>query len=246
MDEKLWKIGELAALAGVTVRTLHHYEEVGLLVAPVRSEAGHRSYDGDSLHKLYRILAMRRLGFRLEDIAVALDGNHIDLREIVRRHLAQLQEQLEMQEALCLRLTKILDALEREDPPSTQDFVDALEVMTMHEQYYTPEQLAELEQRSNALGPDGMKRAEQDWAELLKEVESEHARGADPAGPRMQELAARWQALIDAFTGGDPAMFASLKKMYDEQGAEQASRGMVDPALMDFMGKALSARGNGS
>jgi hypothetical protein len=59
----------------------------------------------------------------------------------------------------------------------------------------------------------------------------------------MQELAAQWTALIEQFTGGDPAIVQSLKSMYETEGPEKASRGMVDSELMAYAQQAIEARG---
>ncbi len=114
----------------------------------------------------------------------------------------------------------------------------------MHEQYYTPEQLEQLAARREALGEEGMRKAQDDWAELIAEVEAEREAGTDPADPRVQALMERWQALIQAFTGGDPGITASLKRMYSEQGAEQASRGAMPPGLQEYVGRGMAARGS--
>ncbi|MDQ4027695.1 MAG: MerR family DNA-binding transcriptional regulator, partial [Actinomycetota bacterium] len=67
MSEKQWKIGDLARETGLTVRTLHHYDEVGLLRPSARTEAGHRLYDENGVKRLYRILALRQIGLRLDE-----------------------------------------------------------------------------------------------------------------------------------------------------------------------------------
>src|SRR5438105_8706926 len=104
------RIGELAAATGVTVRALHHYDEIGLLV-PRRSEAGQRLYTQADLLRLYQIVALRRLGVALPEIAARLDTLEFDPREVVRRQLAELRRQMELQERLQVRLTVVLDAL---------------------------------------------------------------------------------------------------------------------------------------
>src|SRR5690606_9233040 len=91
------------------------------------------------------------------------------------------------------------------------------------------------------LGEEGMAKAQQEWAELIAAVRAEHEAGPDPAHPRVQELARRWQALIEQFTGGDPGIRASLQRMYEQEGAERASRGMVEPELMAYVGRAQAA-----
>jgi hypothetical protein len=71
-------------------------------------------------------------------------------------------------------------------------------------------------------------------------VRAEQAAGTDPSDPRMLELAGRWRDLIEQFTGGDEGIRQSLARMYQEEGARTASRGTVDPALMEYVGKALA------
>ncbi|MFK4273832.1 MerR family transcriptional regulator, partial [Streptomyces milbemycinicus] len=67
-----YSVGQVAGFAGVTVRTLHHYDEIGLLRPGARSAAGHRRYDDADLDRLQRILFYRELGFPLEEVAVLL------------------------------------------------------------------------------------------------------------------------------------------------------------------------------
>jgi DNA-binding transcriptional MerR regulator len=79
VDERRWKVGELAEATGITVRTLHHFDVIGLLRPTERSAAGHRLYTADDLRRLYRVLALRHLGMPLAEIAQSLDGDSDDL-----------------------------------------------------------------------------------------------------------------------------------------------------------------------
>jgi DNA-binding transcriptional MerR regulator len=241
MSEKQWKIGDLAKETGLTVRTLHHYDEVGLLRPSARTEAGHRLYDESDVRRLYRILALRQIGLRLDEIGACQLGDGFDVRTAVHRHLERTDHQIALQRELRDRLAAILVALDRAVEPSIDDFVDALEVMNRMENYYTPEQLQALEARRIELGDDAIKRAELEWSELIESVEAERRRGTDPADPRVQELARRWTALIEQFTGGDSGIRASLQRMYDEEGVETASRGMLKPETMEYAQRAIQA-----
>jgi DNA-binding transcriptional MerR regulator/bifunctional DNase/RNase len=128
-----WKIGQLADATGVTIRSLHHYDEIGLLVASERTAGGHRLYGEADVRRLYRILALRRLGFALHEIGALLDADRPDLLQTVRRHLEQVDRELTRQQRLRRRLAEILGTLQRSAEPSVDQFIDTVEVMAMIE-----------------------------------------------------------------------------------------------------------------
>jgi cob(I)alamin adenosyltransferase len=119
-----WSVGELADAAGVTVRTLHHYEQVGLLEPASRTGAGHRRYLTEQAERLYQITAMRSLGFRLDDIRRALDGE--DLPSVVRLHLQQVRDRMRQTSELNRRLERLLSALDSSEHP-TDEIIQATE-----------------------------------------------------------------------------------------------------------------------
>jgi DNA-binding transcriptional MerR regulator len=128
-------VGTLAKASGLTIRTLHHWDAQGLLVPAERTQAGYRRYGPDEVARLYRILALRRLGLSLEEIADVLDREGPDLAGAVRAHLARVEEELASQQRLRARLVRILDALDENGEPSLDQLIDTIEVMTMHERY---------------------------------------------------------------------------------------------------------------
>ena len=233
MTGEQWKIGELARIAGVTVRTLHHYDSVGLLVPSERTPSGHRLYSAPDVERLYRLLALRRVGLPLEEIGPLLDSED-GIGDTARRHLGRVEQQLGALEELRLRLTRLLAALDG-DEVSTQRFLDALEAMSMAEKYYTPEQLQQLEQRRLELGEEKIKQVEQEWADLYRRLRELREAGVDPGDPEPQALGRRAGELIEMFTGGDPGIRASLQRMYEQEGPEKASRGMGSPEDFEYM-----------
>lgn len=233
MDEKRWRVGDLARQTGLTVRTLHHWDELGLLSPAERTPAGYRLYGEEEVRRLYRIVALRGLGLTLEQVGAALDDG--ELRELVRRQIEALDRRMEHDARLRRRLVRMLES------DDSSDLLATVEMITMSETYYTPEQQARLAERRELLGDEAIKRAERDWAELIAQVEREFEAGTSPSDPRVQELASRWRTLIERFTGGDPGIRASLERMYREEVVERASRGMVKPELMEYVGRAMAA-----
>jgi MerR family transcriptional regulator, thiopeptide resistance regulator len=241
----LRRVGEVAAATGLTVRALHHYDEIGLLTPSGRSEAGYRLYADEDVRRLYRIVAFRRLGFALGEIGALLDGDGAgDPRPLIRAQLERLDAEVALRSRLRARLVRLLSALDA-DAAGADLFLHAIEGMTMAEKYYTPEQLEQLEERREALGEEGMRKAEADWAALIAEAEELRVSGASPTDTRAEALADRWAALVAQFTGGDAGIHASLNRMYATEGVERASRGAVSPELFQWMGEAVAARRSG-
>jgi MerR family transcriptional regulator, thiopeptide resistance regulator len=233
----MWKIGELARRTGLTVRTLHHYDDIGLLSPADRSEGGHRVYGEADVRRLYRIVSLRSLGLPLEAIGAALDEDGFDARAAVEDHLARLEAQMEQQRLLQDRLHRLLERLE------TEDFLTTIEELTMHQRYYTPEQLDQLEQRRQTIGEEAIREVEREWAEIFATLRAELDAGTDPADPKLRPLAERGRELVAMFTGGDPGITSALKEMWAKEDPDQVSHGMVDAELWDYYGKVQAAAG---
>ncbi len=233
----MWKIGELARRTGLTVRTLHHYDEIRLLSPEERSDGGHRVYGEADVRRLYRIVSLRSLGFPLDAIAAALDHEDFDPRAAVEDHLARLEAQMEQQRQLQASLRRLLERLD------TDDFLTTIEEMTMRQRYYTPDQLDQLEQRRQALGEDAIRDVEREWAEIFATLRAEMDAGTDPADPKLRPLAERGRELVAMFTGGDPGITSSLKQMWENEDPEKVSHGMVDAEVMAYYGRVQAAVG---
>lgn len=101
-----YSVGEVAGYAGITVRTLHHYDEIGLLSPGGRSHAGHRRYDDADLDRLQQILFYRELGFPLDEVATLLDDPAADPSAHLRRQHRLLSDRI-------TRLREMAAAVER-------------------------------------------------------------------------------------------------------------------------------------
>src|SRR3954452_19587409 len=105
-----WTVGELARLAGVTVRTLHHYDRIGLVRPSERTSAGYRSYDVHDLDRLQQVLVYRELGFPLEEVATLLDDPDADPLAHLRRQHRLLRGRLERTQAMVAAVEKEMEA----------------------------------------------------------------------------------------------------------------------------------------
>ena len=217
---RLFKAQEFADRAGVTVRTLHHYDRLGLLLPSGRTDAGYRLYSDRDLLRLEQILALKFIGFPLDEI-----------RKLLKRDARNLPSALRRQRTLILEKRRLLDlaveAIQRaENTTASGELADweaiqkIIEVIHMQDnmewakKYYSDEAREALAKRQVPV--EVIEQAQGDWAVLIKDVEA--ALGEDPAGPKAQALAARWRKLIEGFTGGNPEVQKGLNKLYADQG----------------------------
>ena len=126
-----WKVGALARATGLTVRTLHYYDEIGLLPPSARLAGGHRLYDGADVARLYRIIRLRQLGFPLSQVEAVLAEPEWQLAPAIERHLADARHRAAMTARLCTRLAAMAAELARRDSPSPEQMLSTVEEMTM-------------------------------------------------------------------------------------------------------------------
>ncbi|WP_437991598.1 MerR family transcriptional regulator [Sorangium sp. So ce145] len=233
------KVGDLARQTGLSVRTLHYYEEIGLLAPSHRTASGHRMYSAGDVARLQQIKSLRELGFSLEQIAACLDQPGFSPLQTVELHLSRLREQIALEQRLCARLEGLAHVLRSGEDVSVEQLLQTIEVMTMIEKYYTPEQLEELKQRADAMGPEKMREAESAWKQIYDDMRAEMQKGSDPKGEPVQQIVKRMRELIDAFTGKNPGIERSLNTMYRQEPSVRTQHGM-DPELHEFIGKAMS------
>lgn len=241
MSQLRWKVGELARRTGLTVRTLHHYDEIGLLVPSSRSGSGHRLYTARDVDRLQQITSMRALGFPLSEIRACLADPSFSPRMLVRAHLERIEGQMGRLARIRDRLERLADRLETSEASSVDEVLAAIEEMTMFEKYYTPEQLEQLKERAEAIGPARIAEVEAEWPRLIAEVQSAMDRGADPNGPEVRELARRWMGLVREFTGGDPGIASSLKDLWQGESAVHGMETGPMRGMMAFLGPAMDA-----
>ena len=105
-----WTVGQVAERSGVTVRTLHHYDEIGLLRPSRRSASGYRLYTDEDLVRLQHVVVYRRLGFALEEVAVLLDDPEADVAAHLRRQRAAVMSRLDELGELVTAIDRALEA----------------------------------------------------------------------------------------------------------------------------------------
>lgn len=184
MREKSWRVGELARETGLTVRTLHHYDQIGLLTPTGRTSGGHRCYGEDDVRRLHRIVALRGFGFALDDISDLLRAqpDH-DPRALIRQQLAVAEERIAQATGLRERLLGALDDLDRLTEPSTAEFLRMTEETNTMNKPLTADEFTRLlrrrEEYARQLSPEefaAMAKRRSDAAAAMNPEERERLR----------------------------------------------------------------------
>ncbi|MBQ3339544.1 MAG: MerR family transcriptional regulator [Atopobiaceae bacterium] len=132
MDGKRYSPAQLAHMSGVSVRTLHHYDQIGLLV-PERRTNGYRSYSSADAERLQQILILKRCGVELADIGRILDSPAFDARTALRAHLAELKRKRAELDALITTVEQTLDHLEKGTAMADEQRFEGLKARTVEE-----------------------------------------------------------------------------------------------------------------
>jgi DNA-binding transcriptional MerR regulator len=243
--EKVWKIGELAKQTGMTVRTLRYYDQIRLLNPSKRTESRYRLYTQDDVTRLHQIVSLRDLGFSLEKIRQFLDESAYSSEQIVTMHLDKVRDQIELQQQLHKRLEAIAQAVQFRQDVSAEELIRIIEVISMVEKHdfnpnFSDEDMEKIKQQGEKFGPDKIREVEQEWPQLIAKVRAEMEKGTPPNDPNVQKLAARWQELVEMFTGGDPDIARKVKEAYDNSPDFSAQMGL-DQELLSYVAKVSQA-----
>ena len=243
MSEEM-KVGELAKRTGLTVRTLHHYDEIGLLRPGGRTRSGHRIYGEAEVLRLQQIASLRHLGLSLEEIGDCLDRPEYTLDRVLEMQSDRIREEIVRRTQLRDLIDALRDRLRSPGGVSIDEVTRTIQVTMSYEKYFSPDQLRQLEARRVEVGDERIWQAQDDWTRLFAAYAEAMERGVDPGSPEVRVLLARHDALVAEFTGGDPDIHASLTEMFRREGADNviASGGMQAPAgLWDFIRSARQA-----
>ncbi|WP_338861657.1 MerR family transcriptional regulator (plasmid) [Mycetohabitans rhizoxinica] len=221
-------VGELAKRSGLTVRTLHHYDAIGLLKPSARSEAGYRLYSRDDVARLYQIHALRRFGMSLADIGACLDRPDHSLVTIVQRQIGTLDAQLTQARLLREQLARLHEQLLVGTDPDQPDWLITLEMITVYEKYFSDDEL-------NRLPLYRLDEArENEWREVVAQARVLIAQGVPPQSDDARALAKRWMAMVQRDTGGDPRLLAKLNRMYEAEPTMQSKTG-ISPDILQYV-----------
>ena len=236
-------VGAVATLTGVSVRTLHHYDHIGLVVPSVRTAAGYRGYTDADIERLHLVLVYRSVGLPLDEIRTVLDDPAADVLAHLKRQHELLLEQAERLQHTIKAVEELMNAHRDGIQLSAEEQVEIFGTTAFSEEY-----AVEAEERwgdTDAWKQSRQRVAQltkQDWLNikaegdaLLEALAQAKRDGVEPGSDRANELAARHRASIERFYDCNNGMHIGLVEMYlaDERFTRYYDD--VEPGLARFV-----------
>jgi DNA-binding transcriptional MerR regulator len=238
-----YTVKQLADLAGVTARTLHYYDEIGLLPPSGVAENGYRRYDDAAALRLQQILFYRELGLNLNDIREALDQPDFDVIGALRLHREALQSRVGRLNHLIHTIDRTLLHLEGQIEMSTKDMFEGFdeETQARYEQEaaerYDPKVVAESSRRWKSYTAEDKARIMAEGGAIYRELAT--MIGRDPADAEVQAAVARWHQHLRAFYEPTPGTLRGLGAAYEDQPEFAAFYKAIHPDLPPFLHRAI-------
>jgi DNA-binding transcriptional MerR regulator len=244
-----WTVGELAALAGVTVRTLHHYDRIGLVRPGDRTPAGYRRYDVHDLDRLQQVLVYRELGFPLDEVTTLLDDPDADPAAHLRRQHRLLQERLERTQAMVAAVEKEMEARQMGIPLTPEerfevfgDFRPEDHEAEVEERWGDTEAYAESQRRTRGYRKDDWRRVRAEGEDVERRFAAALAGGVPADSATAMDLAEEHrQQLSRNFYDCPPEMHAGLGRMYVDDERFTVHYEQIAPGLARYVGTAVQA-----
>ena len=247
---RYYRIGEVVTLTRVSVRTLHHYDRIGLLRPALHSAGGYRMYGELELLRLQQILTLRYLGFPLKRIGDLLDRDEFNLVASLRVQRQALHDRIVELERISAAIGDLVDQRLATGEWSWQLVIEASRAvatgLTRGEEtmdaYYTPEQMTRFEHARQATPPEAIEAIERGWSALLAEIRAACAVDLDPASAEAGSLADRWVELSRQTMRHFPDDLRDAIKANYDRGAFEGHDRVPQAADFAFIARVEAAR----
>jgi DNA-binding transcriptional MerR regulator len=250
----VYRAQDFAQVAGVTVRTLHHYDRLGLL-KPKRNGAGYRLYTQRDLERLEHIVALKFLGLPLRRICALLAGTEMELRQALALQRHELKARRDLLDSAIAAVAEAEQALDNGEHPAPAVLRKIIEVIEMQkdtnwtDKYYNEAARTKIETRKQQWSPELQERISEEWTELFRDIEA--SLDADPASDQSRALTTRWCNLVGQFTQGDADVSEGLQHLWADkdnwpQQAKEQAGPFTNEKVWAFIRRAMAARKSSS
>ena len=238
-------VKQLSKIAGVTPRTLHHYDEIGLLKPSRVGDNGYRYYGEEALLKLQQILFYRELDFPLDDIKKIMGRRDFDVVGALHSHKEALQKQAARLNRLLATVDNTINHLKGEKIMSQKNYFEGFSEEEQEkyaleaEQLYDPETVRESNRKWKAYSAAKKEAIMAEGSAVYKDMVAAMPKGADSA--EVQSIVERWRKHMDYFWTPNLEQLLGLANGYNDDPKFKANFDKMHPKLAEFMREAVKA-----
>jgi DNA-binding transcriptional MerR regulator len=239
----VYTVKQLAKLAGVSVRTLHYYDEIGLLKPSSVGGNGYRHYEEDSLLKLQQILFYRELELSLDEIKSILGGPDFDVLKALYSHKQALQGRVGRLKRLIQTVDHTIDQLKGNETMNAKGLFEGFSDEEQEkyaqeaEQMYDPETVRASNRRWKAYPQSEKERILTEGKAIYTDLAAAMPKGAK--SPEVQAVVARWHKNLQYFWSPNDEQLLGLADLYNDDPRFRANYDRLDPRLAGFMREAV-------
>jgi len=240
---KKYSVKQLAKLAGVTIRTLHYYDKIGLLKPAARSEKQYRYYGREELLQLQQILFYKELGFALEEIKDILNDPGFNMLDALETHKKSLQQRLQNTRQLLTTIDKTIQDFKNNYDMKDEEMYEGLstkEREAMRKEVidrWGKDKLQTSEDRVRKMGKEGLAKAKAEGENISKRLAA--LMHLDPAERQVQEVVEQHYQHLLQFTPIDKEYYLGLGKMYTQDERFKAHYDKHQEGLAVFLHKGI-------
>lgn len=228
------KIGDLANMTGVTVRTLHYYDEIGLLKPVQITEKGHRLYNMHSITELYRIIAMKDMGFNLDETKDMIKSKDINVLNLVEIQISNVQEEIAQKQLLFSKLLKLKQKLKDNLNLSLEDLQSMLPyINSSADKYFTKEQFDKLKDRLEDF--NSLKDTSSEWFDFIAKLTYCYKNKLSKSDKMANECVNYWNNLTSNLIGKDEQTKDSVFAFHASKTNTQLRYGLTDELFIYLM-----------
>jgi DNA-binding transcriptional MerR regulator len=238
-----YTVKQLGQLAGITARTLHYYDEIGLLKSERVAPNGYRYYGEASVLRLQQILFYRELDIPLEKISQLLNGDNFEAEEALRNHRKALEQRIERLKRLIETIEETILHLQGVKHMDDKNLFNAFsdeeqeEYAKEAERLYDPEIVRASQKKWKSYSDDDKKRIGEEGNAAYAALAAAIPHG--PGSPEAQAGVELWRKHMDYFWTPNPEQLVGLTELYLQDARFKANFDKIDARLADFMHEAV-------
>lgn len=238
---RTWRVGDVAVATGLTVRALHHYDEIGLVVPSGRTASGHRLYVDADLRRLYMVTALRQLGLSLEQVGKVLAAD-VPVREVIDEQLDQVDRRIRTATRLREQLLAAREA--GAAAPGGPGLMAVIKLMQDMSGYLGAEQIEAMHRRMTELGVVAEHAVGVEMPSLYQDALAEMRAGTPSSDAAVRRIVDRLDELSRLLRGPDDATGSAVRRMWLDRGKQHPDEGGGSEwePLVAYLDEARAAR----